>query len=303
MSCASCAANIESTIKKQPGVVSASVNLASQIVTLKYLPSDITPDELREAVVSAGYDLITGDPDHAREEHENLQLKYHRLLRRKSIAAISLAVPLFLISMVFMDIPGAGYIMWALATPIVFWSGSSFFINAWKQLRHRHATMDTLVALSTGIAYLFSIFNISFPEFWHSRNLHAHVYFEASGVVISLVLLGRLLEDRAKANTSSALKKLIGLQPLTLFKVLPDGEIREFLITKVNPGDKILVRPGENIPVDGRVISGSSYVDESMISGEPVAVLKEQGSEVFAGTINQKGSFQFVAEKVDRIHC
>jgi Cu2+-exporting ATPase len=158
--------------------------------------------------------------------------------------------------------------------------------------------MDTLVALSTGIAYLFSVFNILFPEIWHSRGLHAHVYFEASGVVIALVLLGRLFEDRAKANTSSALKKLIGLQPLTLFKVLPGGEIREFLISKVKPGDTILVRPGDNIPVDGRVSTGSSYVDESMISGEPVAVLKEQGSKVFAGTINQKGSFQFVAEKV-----
>ncbi len=298
MSCASCAANIESTIKKQPGVVSASVNLASQIVTLEYLKSEVTPDELREAVVSAGYDLITGDPAHAREEHENLQMRNHRLLRRKALAAMILAVPLFLVSMVFMDIPGADYLMWALATPIVIWSGSSFFINAWKQLRHRHATMDTLVALSTGIAYLFSVFNILFPEFWNSRGLHAHVYFEASGVVIALVLLGRLLEDRAKANTSSALKKLIGLQPLTLFKVLPEGEIREFLISKVKPGDTILVKPGGNIPVDGKVTSGSSYVDESMISGEPVAALKEPGSEVFAGTINQKGSFQFIAEKV-----
>ena len=298
MSCASCAANIESTIKKQPGVVSASVNLASQIVTLDYLPGEITPDELREAVVSAGYDLITGDSADAREELASLQMLNHRLLKRKAVTAIALAIPLFLVSMFFMDLPLSEYIMWVLATPLVFWSGSSFFINAWKQIRHRHATMDTLVALSTGIAYLFSVFNIIFPEFWHSRGLHAHVYFEAAGVVIALVLLGRLLEDNAKANTSSAIKKLMGLQPQTLYKVLPSGEIREFLISKVVPGDTILVRPGENIPVDGRVSSGSSYVDESMISGEPVAVLKEPGSEVFAGTINQKGSFQFVAEKV-----
>ena len=206
MSCASCAANIESVIKKQPGVISASVNLASQIATLEYLPSDVSPEGIREAVVSAGYDLITGDPAHAKEEHENLQLKTHRMLQRKAFTAIVLAVPLLLVSMVFMEIPGANFIMWGLATPIVCWSGSSFFINAWKQLKHRHATMDTLVALSTGIAYLFSVFNILFPELWHSRGLHAHVYFEASGVVIALVLLGRLLEDRAKANTSSSLK-------------------------------------------------------------------------------------------------
>ncbi len=298
MSCASCAANIESTIKKQPGVVSASVNLASQIVTLEFLPMEVTPDDLRNAVVSVGYDLITSDSAVAREELASLQMRNRRLLQRKSVTAIALAIPLFLVSMFFMNIPRSEYIMWALATPIVFWSGSSFFINAWKQIRHRHATMDTLVALSTGIAYLFSVFNVLFPEFWHNRGLHAHVYFEASGVVIALVLLGRLLEDNAKANTSSAIKKLMGLQPQTLFKVLPGGEIREFLISKVVPGETILVRPGENIPVDGKVLTGSSFVDESMISGEPVPVLKEPGSEVFAGTINQKGSFQFVAEKV-----
>jgi Cu2+-exporting ATPase len=200
--------------------------------------------------------------------------------------------------MVFMNIPYASFIMWALATPIVFWSGRSFFINAWKQIRHGSTTMDTLVSLSTGIAYVFSVFNTLFPEFWHSRGLHAHVYFEASGVVIALVLLGRLLEEGAKANTSSAIKKLIGLQPKTVFKVLASGETREFLISKVKPGDIILVRPGDKIPVDGKVKQGSSYVDESMITGEPVPVLKEDGSEVFAGTVNQKGSFQFVAEKV-----
>jgi Cu2+-exporting ATPase len=188
--------------------------------------------------------------------------------------------------------------MWALATPIVFWSGRSFFINAWKQIRHGSTTMDTLVSLSTGIAYIFSVFNTLFPEFWHSRGLHAHVYFEASGVVIALVLLGRLLEEGAKANTSSAIKKLIGLQPKTVFKVLASGETKEFLISKVKPGDIILVRPGDKIPVDGKVIQGSSYVDESMITGEPVPVLKENGAEVFAGTVNQKGSFQFFAEKI-----
>jgi Cu2+-exporting ATPase len=200
--------------------------------------------------------------------------------------------------MVFMNIPYASYIMWALATPIVFWSGRSFFINAWKQIRHGSTTMDTLVSLSTGIAYIFSVFNTLFPEFWESRGLHAHVYFEASGVVIALVMLGRLLEEGAKANTSSAIKKLIGLQPKTVYKVLASGETREFLISKVKPGDIILVRPGENIPVDGKVTQGSSYVDESMITGEPVAVIKEKGTDVFAGTVNQKGSFQFIAEKV-----
>jgi Cu2+-exporting ATPase len=298
MSCASCAINIESMLNKQVGVVKASVNLASQIATLEFKPSIVKPQDLKEAVTSIGYDLIIDESENAKEELENLQQKKYKLMKKRTIWAIVLALPLLLISMVFMNIPYASFIMWALATPIVFWSGRSFFINAWKQIRHGSTTMDTLVSLSTGIAYVFSVFNTLFPEFWHSRGLHAHVYFEASGVVIALVLLGRLLEEGAKANTSSAIKKLIGLQPKTVFKVLASGETREFLISKVKPGDIILVRPGDKIPVDGKVKQGSSYVDESMITGEPVPVLKEDGSEVFAGTVNQKGSFQFVAEKV-----
>ncbi len=298
MSCASCAANIESHLLKQPGVVSASVNLAMEVVTVEFLSSEVQPDELRAAVTSVGYDLITDESAAAGEKRENLQQQRYRAMRRRTIWAIAFSVPLVLIGMVFMNIPYANFIMWALATPVVLWFGRSFFINAFRQIRHGSSTMDTLVSLSTGIAYLFSVFNTLFPEFWHSRGLHAHVYFEAAAVVITLVMLGKLLEERAKANTSSALKKLIGLQPKSVIKVLPGGETREYLISKVKVGDTILIRPGEKIPVDGRVSSGSSYVDESMISGEPVPVLKEEGAKVFSGTINQKGTFKFVAEKV-----
>lgn len=298
MSCASCALNIEKKLNSQTGVANASVNLASEMVTVEFDESVVSPDILKETVAGIGYDLITDESAAAMETLENHQRSKIRSMKAKTIVALSLSVPLVLVGMVFMNIPYSGYIMWALATPIVFWSGRSFFINAWKQIVHGSFSMDTLVSLSTGIAYLFSVFNTLFPEFWHSRGMHAHVYFEASGVVIALVLLGKLLEERAKANTSSAIKKLIGLQPKTVFKVLPDGEIREFLITKVKPGDTILVRPGEKIPVDGTVTEGSSYVDESMITGEPVPVVKETGSKVFAGTVNQKGSFRFKAEKV-----
>jgi len=298
MSCASCASNIETTLKKQPGVVKASVNLASQIATLEFNPSVVNPLDLKEAVSSAGYDLIIDESENAREELENIQHKRYASLKSRVIWAITLALPLVLLSMVFMKLPYASYIMWALATPIVFWFGRSFFINAWKQIMHGIATMDTLVALSTGIAYIFSVFNTLFPEFWESRGLHAHVYFEASGVVITLVMLGKLLEEGAKANTSSAIKKLIGLQPRTVFKVLESGEIREFLIAKVKPGDIILVKPGDKIPVDGKVTEGSSFVDESMITGEPVPVIKDKDSYVFTGTVNQKGTFRIMAEKV-----
>lgn len=298
MSCASCSTNVESVLNKQPGVVSASVNLASQLATIEFDDTVINPQDLKEAVISMGYDLITDESAFAGEELDNLRRKSYIRMRRRTIMAIIFAVPLIIISMFFMNFPYSNYVMWALATPIVIWLGRGFYINALKQTRHRTPGMDTLVSLSTGIAYLLSVFNTLIPEFWENKGLNAHVYFEASGVVIALVLLGKLLEERAKANTSSALKKLMGLQPKTVFKVLPDGEIREFLISKIKSGDLLVVRPGEKIPVDGIVTEGSSYVDESMITGEPVPVHKEPGLKVFAGTLNQTGSFRFMAEKV-----
>jgi P-type Cu2+ transporter len=298
MSCASCASNVELKLNNQPGVVKATVNLASQIATIEYQPSLVKPVNLKESIISIGYDLLIDESSKAKEEFENLQQKRYKSLRTRTFISIILSLPLVIISMFNMNMPYANYIMWAISTPIVLWMGRNFFINAWKQLIHRSANMDTLVALSTGIAYLFSVFNTLFPQFWISHGLHAHVYFEAAGVVIALILLGRLLEEGAKANTSSAIKKLIGLQPKTVNKVVADGIIKEFLITTVKPGDLIVIKPGEKIPVDGKLIFGSSYVDESLITGEPVPVLKEPGTMVFAGTLNQKGSFRFKAEKV-----
>jgi P-type Cu2+ transporter len=298
LSCASCASNVEVKLNRQPGVVQAAVNLASQIATIEYLPSQVKPEDLKQSIVSIGYDLITDESANARDELENLQQKHYKSLKFRTFTSVFLAVPLVVISMFFMNMPYANYIMWVLATPIVLWMGRNFFINGWKQLMHKSANMDTLVALSTGIAYLFSVYNTLFPGFWHSRGLHAHVYFEAAGVVIALILLGKLLEEGAKANTSSAIKKLIGLQPKTVIKVAADGTSKEYLIATVKTGDIILIKPGEKIPVDGLVIQGNSYVDESLITGEPLPVFKETGTSVFAGTINQKGSFQFRAEKV-----
>jgi Cu2+-exporting ATPase len=188
--------------------------------------------------------------------------------------------------------------MWFLSTPVLFWLGRDFYINAWKQAKHRSANMDTLVALSTGVAYIFSVFNTLFPEFWHERGLHAHVYFEAASVIIGFILLGKLLEEKAKGNTSSAIKKLMGLQPKTVTIVQDGGYQMEIPIEQVEIGNTIVVKPGEQIAVDGIVINGNSFVDESMLSGEPVPVLKNENDKVFAGTINQKGSFQFKADKV-----
>ena len=230
------------------------------------------------------------------EEAEEAHNKKFTTLKLRTVWAVILSLPVVIIGMFFMDMPYANPIMWALSTPIVFWLGRGFFSSAWKQLRHGSANMDTLVAISTGTAYLFSLFNMLFPDFWLSRGIHPHVYFEAASVIIAFILLGRLLEEKAKGNTSTAIKKLMGLQPKTV-TVVGNGE-RIVPIEQIRPGDIILVKPGERIAVDGIVTEGSSYVDESMLSGEPVAVSKQKDAKVFAGTINQKGSFRFRAEKV-----
>jgi Cu2+-exporting ATPase len=198
-----------------------------------------------------------------------------------------------------MNIPYANELMLLLSTPILFIFGKRFFIGAFKQAKHGSANMDTLVALSTGIAYLFSLFNMIYPEFWESRGLDAHVYFEAAGVIIAFILLGKLLEARATGSTSEAIKKLMGLQPSSVV-VFRYGEPVEIPIAEVQAGDIVLVKPGEKIAVDGEVLEGSSFVDESMISGEPIHVEKKQGEKVYAGTINQKGSFRFKALKVGK---
>lgn len=191
----------------------------------------------------------------------------------------------------------ANIIMWALATISIVLFGRDFYVNAWKQAKHGHANMDTLIALSTGVAYLFSVFNTLFPSLWTSRGLESHVYFESAAVIIAFILLGRLLEERAKYSTSSAIKKLAGLQPKTVF-VQKDGLLSEISIEDVAVGDKVVVKPGERIAVDGTVLEGESFVDESSLTGESVPVEKKAGSKVFSGTVNQMGSFVFRAEKV-----
>ncbi|RYY41668.1 MAG: copper-translocating P-type ATPase [Chitinophagaceae bacterium] len=298
MSCASCAASTESMIRAQTGVVDAAVNFANASVKVEYVPTIVTSEQLKSSVQSIGYDLVVEDSKEAKDALEDLHREKLRSLRRRTAWSITLSIPLVAIGMFFMNLPFANYIMWALATPVVLIFGRQFFVNAWKQARHRSANMDTLVALSTGIAYAFSVFNTLVPGFWHRRGLHAHVYFEAAAVVIAFILLGKLLEEGAKASTSSAIKKLMGLQPKTVTIVHNGGHMMDVPIEKVEVGDTVLVKPGEKIPVDGTVIAGESYVDESMISGEPVPVAKHNGAKVFAGTINQKGSFQFAAEQV-----
>ena len=298
MSCAACATRVDKTLNKQNGVHEASVNFATSTATVVYDAQITNPEQLRKAVQDAGYDLLIDNTEEITKQAEEAQHKRYQTLKTKVICAILLSIPIVAIGMIFMHIPYANEIMWILSTPVVFWIGKDFFVNAWKQLKHRTSNMDTLVALSTSIAYMFSVFNVLFPNFWLSHGVHPHVYFEAASVIITFVLLGRLLEEKAKGNTSSAIKKLLGLQPKTVVIVKDNGEQQEVAISEVRKDQTILVKPGDKIPVDGIVVDGSSYVNESMLSGEPVPILKEKDAKVYAGTINLKGSFQFKAQKV-----
>lgn len=297
MSCAACAARVDKTLNGQPGVQEASVNYAAATVQIIYDADDCSPEVLKAAVQNAGYDLLIASKEEAEDEAENARRLHYESLKKRTIGAIILAVPIMVLSMVWMDVHWVNIVVWLLTTPVVFVLGRSFFISAWKQLKHGTCNMDTLVALSTGIAYVFSVFNLFFPEFWLARGIEPHVYFEASSVIIAFILLGRLLEERAKRNTSAAIRKLIGLQPKTVTVLTSEGE-RILPITSVCQGDVIVVKPGERIAVDGVVSEGQSYVDESMLSGEPIAVRKQKDSKVYAGTINQKGAFRFVADKI-----
>ena len=297
MSCASCAARVDKTLNGLPGVYQATVNYATAVAQVEYNPEVCSDATLQSAVQDAGYDLLVNTGEDVANKAEEIRLTRYRKIKRRTVAALLLSLPIMIISMFFEDISSLKYVLWILATPVVFGLGREFYINAWRQLKHGTSNMDSLVAVSTGIAYTFSVFNLLFPDFWLSRGIEPHIYFEAASVIIAFILLGRLLEERAKQNTSTAIKKLIGLQPKTV-TIIVDSDERTVPITAVQKGDTILVKPGERIAVDGMVVTGESYVDESMLNGEPVPLHKQSGKKVFAGTINQKGTFRFVADKI-----
>jgi Cu2+-exporting ATPase len=295
MTCASCASSVETILTYTDGVKSAQVNFASNTVLVEY-EDQVTPEDLNNALTAIGYGLII-NTDNAEEAAEDAKSQQYELIKKQTIGAALLTFPIFILGMFFMDYAPGKWISLGLSLPVLFIFGRHFYVSAWKQGRNGHVNMDTLVALSTGIAFIFSLFNTLFPEFWIARGIEPHVYYEAATVIITFISFGKMLEEKAKSSTSSALKKLMGLQPKTL-KIIIDGQEQEIQITEVQKGNEIIVRPGEKIPVDGKVISGVSFVDESMISGEAIAVEKSENDRVYAGTINQKGSFHFTAEKV-----
>src|SRR5688500_6269173 len=268
MTSAACAISIETMPQATEGLQNAAADYANQTPWDKYDNNATTPLDLQKSVQSIGYDLVVGveDPQAVQEEAQH---KYYQQVKRKTIWSSILALPVVIIGMFYPDMPYGAYISMTLSAPVVFYFGRGFFVNAWKQAKHGKANMDTLVALSTGIAFLFSTFNTFFPEFWHNRGMHAHVYFEPAAIIITFISLGKLLEEKSKSNTSSAIKKLMGLQPGSA-RVIINGNESEIPIASLTPGNIVIVRPGEKIPVDGLIVAGSSFIDESMISGEPL---------------------------------
>ena len=296
LGCAACAARVNKVLNSCEGVEEANVNYASATALVTFDTDKCTPEALQKAVEEAGYGLIT-DVENEEEAAETERVKQYRALRRQTVGAVISALPVFVLSMFFMDLRWGQWVTFVLATVTVFLFGHRFFVNTFKQLRHRAVNMDTLVASSTGVAWLFSVFNFFFPDFWLSRGIEPHLYFEAASVIIAFILIGRLLEARAKQKTTGAIRALMGLQPKTVTVLAEDGSEKEVPIQWARPGDTIIVKPGDRVAVDGTVLSGESYVDESMLSGEPVPVFKQPESKVFAGTINQKGAFRFRADK------
>jgi len=295
MTCASCVARVEQALSSVPGVISAIGNLASEKATVEYIEGTELAD-LRRAVKEAGYEL--GSEAETLEDVTVATRSEVRTMRNRFVLAIILGA-LILVLGFGPSFFGKPYLLWALATPVQFWAGWRFYRGAWGALRHRTADMNTLIAVGTSAAYLYSVVAILFPGLFVATGREPALYFDTAALIIGLILLGRFLEARARGQTSEAIKKLIGMQPKTAL-VIRDGEEREISVEDVQVGDLILVRPGERLPVDGIVHQGYSSIDESMITGESIPVEKRVGDEVIGASVNKTGSFQFEATKVGR---
>ncbi|MEH2163963.1 MAG: heavy metal translocating P-type ATPase [Nostoc sp.] len=309
MSCAGCANNIEKAIRSVSGVIDCNVNFGAEQVAIRYDRSLANLEKIQAAIASAGYsssslqlELLSEEDDAEKGSREALQ----RELFLKVVVGGVISIFLFLGSLQMMTglnfplIPSFLQNPWlqlVLTTPVIFWCGGSFYRNGWKSLKRHTATMDTLIALGTSAAYIYSLFVTVFPKFFIAQGLIPHVYYEVAAIVITLILLGRLLENRARGQTSEAIRKLIGLQARDA-RVIRNGVEIDVPIAQVRINDVILVRPGEKIPVDGEVITGASSVDEAMVTGESLPVKKQPGDEVIGATINGAGAFQFRVTRV-----
>lgn len=295
MACAGCAANVERRLNELNGISSAAVNFAARTALVEYDPKVITPQMMKEEIIKAGYDLVIDEDESvaAIERHA-----YNQLLRRMAASWVFAALTMG-ISMRWLNVgstSAANQTMLIIALVNIAYCGRVFYVNAWRQLMHKTANMDTLVAMSTLISFLFSVFNTFWGDsFWGSRGIENHTYYDASVMIITFVLTGRVLEERAKSSTASAIRALMGMAPKTAHLINGDS-IDEVPIAALGSGDIIEVRAGEKVPVDGSIITGETYIDESMITGEPTPAQRSEGDKVFAGTILKQGTIRFRAE-------
>lgn len=298
ISCASCVANIEKGLKSVDGIVSYNTNLSNKIVYIDYASEIISPDMIKKVISDTGYtpkDIETNLP----KEKELLKEKEYQAQRSKLIVSIVFTLPIFIISMFLAEFPFKNWSMLILSIPVIFWAGGQFYIGAYKALIHKSANMNTLIAVGTGSAFLYSLTATIFPDLFVSVGQKPEVYYEVATVIITLILTGRMLEAKAKSKTSQAIQRLIGLQPKTARVINENGE-QDVDIENLKVGDIILVKPGEKIPVDGEIIDGTSSVNESMITGESLPIDKKIGDIVIGATINQTGSFKYKATKVGK---
>ena len=297
MTCASCAVSLESFIKPRDGVLNVSVNYPNQSLAVEF-ENSVSEENIQKWAGEIGYLVHIGDQKSVKSAFAKDEQQRLNTLTRKLAVAAAFSIPIFIISMFIMaDFPLKNELLLLLTLPVIFYSGSEFYVKAWQQLKHKSSNMDTLVALSTGVAFLYSLLNTIYPDFLRSRGVEPHVYYESAVVIITLILLGRYLEERAKQKTKGAIKGLMHLQPKTSI-VIRNGEEIEIDSEKIQVGDLLIVKPGQSLPVDGKIKRGESYVDESSITGEPYPVPKTKGDRVLAGTINQSGVLKVLADKV-----
>lgn len=301
MMCAVCAGTVEKTLKDTPGVTAAIVNFATASATVCWNPAATSPEAIAERVKSAGYEMITA-PDEAEaiEEQDRKEAAAYRNMKARTILAWALTIPLSVICMGGFHFPGMQWALCVMALVVMTVCGWPFYVRGFKSAVKGVPTMDTLVALSTIVSFLFSLYNTLFPDFWARHELVGEMYYEASAMIIAFVLTGKLMEARARRSTGSAIRALMGLQPSEAQLVMADGSVSTVPVAAIKAGDRVRVRPGESIPVDGVVTEGRSAVNESMLTGEPIAVEKTVGDKVSAGTVNTSGSMVVEAQAVGR---
>jgi Cu+-exporting ATPase len=310
MTCASCAASVEKSLSRTPGVQRAVVNYATEKATVDYVPTQATPASLKQAVVNAGYGVVERAPDTSAAERsaeiDRQKAAAYQKLKRRFWVAAGLALIIMPLSMLMLwpqmmsrlSTPVLNYVLLALTLPVLLYSGREFYSSAWNGFKHRSANMDTLIAVGTGAAFLYSLAATLAPHFFRQHGLMPEVYYDTTATIIALILLGKVLEMRAKTQTSAAMKSLLGLQAKTARLVRPDGQEVDVPIEQVQLGDLVVVRPGEKVATDGLIEVGHSAVDEAMLTGESLPVEKRVGDPVFGATLNKTGSFRFRVTKV-----